>query len=85
LTKGNIFIDNKPIGYYSKQYLRQNIGIVEQEPFLFSTRVNLLARFYEPKKGRILINGRDYTEYSLKSPVKIRCCSPDYTSFFRNN
>lgn len=30
-----------------------------------STIVNLVARFYEPKKGRICINGRDYTEYSL--------------------
>jgi ATP-binding cassette, subfamily B, bacterial len=30
-----------------------------------STIVNLVARFYEPKKGRICINGLDYTEYSL--------------------
>jgi ATP-binding cassette, subfamily B, bacterial len=30
-----------------------------------STIVNLVARFYEPKNGRICINGRDYTEYSL--------------------
>jgi ATP-binding cassette, subfamily B, bacterial len=30
-----------------------------------STIVNLVARFYEPKKGRICINGHDYTEYSL--------------------
>jgi len=32
-----------------------------------STIVNLLCRFYEPKHGRILINGRDYTEYTLES------------------
>ncbi|NQU30846.1 MAG: ABC transporter ATP-binding protein [Anaerolineae bacterium] len=32
-----------------------------------STIVNLLCRFYEPKNGRVLINGRDYTEYTLES------------------
>jgi ATP-binding cassette, subfamily B, bacterial len=32
-----------------------------------STIVNLLCRFYEPKRGIIRINGRDYTEYSLYS------------------
>ncbi|RPI27742.1 MAG: ABC transporter ATP-binding protein, partial [Chloroflexota bacterium] len=30
-----------------------------------STIVNLLCRFYEPKKGAIRIGGRDYTTYSL--------------------
>ena len=30
-----------------------------------STIVNLLCRFYEPKRGMIRINGRDYTEYTL--------------------
>jgi len=30
-----------------------------------STLVNLLARFYEPRQGRILINGRDYRDYPL--------------------
>ncbi len=32
-----------------------------------STLVNLLCRFYEPKRGRILINGHDYTDYTLES------------------
>ena len=32
-----------------------------------STIVNLLCRFYEPKRGRVLINERDYTEYTLES------------------
>jgi ATP-binding cassette subfamily B protein len=32
-----------------------------------STIVNLLCRFYEPREGVILINGRDYTDYTLHS------------------
>jgi len=32
-----------------------------------STIVNLLCRFYEPREGRIRINGRDYRDYSLES------------------
>jgi ATP-binding cassette subfamily B protein len=32
-----------------------------------STIVNLLCRFYEPRRGQIRINGRDYTEYTLES------------------
>ena len=32
-----------------------------------STIVNLLCRFYEPRKGVIRINGRDYTDYMLAS------------------
>lgn len=32
-----------------------------------STLVNLVCRFYEPTSGRILINGRDYTEMTLHS------------------
>jgi ATP-binding cassette subfamily B protein len=32
-----------------------------------TTIINLLCRFYEPKEGRILIGGIDYTKYSLAS------------------
>jgi ATP-binding cassette subfamily B protein len=32
-----------------------------------STIVNLLCRFFEPRSGRILINGKDYTELTLES------------------
>lgn len=32
-----------------------------------STIVNLLCRFYEPRKGQIRINGQDYRDYTLES------------------
>jgi ATP-binding cassette subfamily B protein len=32
-----------------------------------STLVNLLARFYEPKRGKVTLNGRDYQELTLHS------------------
>jgi ATP-binding cassette, subfamily B, bacterial len=32
-----------------------------------STIVNLLCRFYEPKAGKICINGNDYTGYTMES------------------
>jgi ATP-binding cassette subfamily B protein len=32
-----------------------------------STIVNLLCRFYEPRKGQITIGGKDYTDFSLQS------------------
>lgn len=32
-----------------------------------TTIVNLICRFFEPKRGRILIGGKDYTEFSLSA------------------
>ena len=36
-TKGQIFLDNRPIGDYDVHHLRRNIGVVAQDNVLFST------------------------------------------------
>lgn len=38
-TSGHIYLDGKELKEYPKAYLRQQIGIVEQEPFLFSRSI----------------------------------------------
>ncbi len=38
-TSGKILLDNVELTQYSRQYLRSQIGIVEQEPFLFSRSI----------------------------------------------
>lgn len=38
-TAGRILLDGKELNQYSRSYLRSQIGIVEQEPFLFSRSV----------------------------------------------
>ena len=37
--EGGILLDGRPLDNYSRHFLRRNIGIVEQEPFLFSTTI----------------------------------------------
>jgi len=39
-TAGNILLDGFDLRYYSRRFLRQQIGIVEQEPFLFSRSIS---------------------------------------------
>jgi ATP-binding cassette subfamily B protein len=38
-TAGAISLDGQPLTSYTRRYLRQQIGIVEQEPFLFSRTI----------------------------------------------
>jgi ATP-binding cassette subfamily B protein len=38
-TEGQIIIDGAELNQYSRRYLRRQIGIVEQEPFLFSRSI----------------------------------------------
>lgn len=61
--------DRKPVlSHFSlKVKPGETIAIVGPTGGGKSTIVNLLCRFYEPREGLIRINGRDYTEYTLKS------------------
>jgi len=36
---GEVLLDGKPLNQFSRRFLRRNIGIVEQEPFLFSSSI----------------------------------------------
>ncbi|MFH1577901.1 MAG: ABC transporter ATP-binding protein [Candidatus Omnitrophota bacterium] len=45
----------------------QSIAIVGQSGVGKSTLVDLVLRFYDPQKGKILVNGRDIREFTLKS------------------
>ncbi len=49
--KGEIFLDGKPLNHYSRHFLRKNIGIVEQEPFLFSTSIRENINYGLDKKA----------------------------------
>ena len=45
----------------------EKIAIIGKTGAGKTTITNLLARLYEPQKGEILINGKDYREYSISS------------------
>lgn len=47
--------------------LGQFLGIVGQSGVGKTTLVDLLLRFYDPQKGKILVDGKDIREYSLMS------------------
>ena len=38
-TSGTILLDNQPLECYEKSFLRHRIGVVQQQPFLFSTTI----------------------------------------------
>ena len=44
-TNGNIFLDGVELNRYPRRFLRQQIGIVEQEPFLFSRTIRENIRY----------------------------------------
>ena len=75
--KGDIVFEDVTFFYEEGQPVLQNFSLTVKQGETIAlvgatgggktTIVNLLCRFYEPKKGRILIGGRDYTEFSLYS------------------
>lgn len=50
-----------------------------------STIVRLLYRFFDPQKGRVLINGRDIRDYDLESLRKAIAIVPQDTVLFNNS
>ncbi len=77
VLSGDIVFENITFGYNGKQPVLQNffLHIKEGESVAFvgstgvgkSTLCNLLPRFYELQRGRILIGGRDIKELTLAS------------------
>lgn len=61
--------DDKPVltGFNLEVKQGENIALVGPTGGGKSTIVNLICRFYEPKRGEIRIGGRDYTEFSLQA------------------
>jgi ATP-binding cassette, subfamily B, bacterial len=61
--------DRKPVlaDFTLKVSAGETIALVGPTGGGKSTIVNLLCRFYEPRRGTIRINGRDYSEYTLES------------------
>ncbi|OWY24611.1 ABC transporter ATP-binding protein [Sphingobacteriales bacterium UPWRP_1] len=47
--KGEIFLDGININKYSKEFLRSNIGVVLQKPFLFSTTIKRNIAYVNPE------------------------------------
>ena len=63
VNKGNIYIDDVDIRDYNIEYLRKNIGIVEQEPILNSGTI----------LSNIVYGVDNYDEKELKDVLKITC------------
>ena len=63
VNKGNIYIDDVDIKDYNIEYLRKNIGIVEQEPVLNSCSI----------LSNIVYGVDNYDEEELKEVLKITC------------
>ncbi len=76
VPRGHIQLDNLSFNYGEKSALKQlnlsiepgqTVALVGQSGSGKSTLVNLLLRFYEPKSGRILIDGQDISAVDLRS------------------
>jgi ATP-binding cassette subfamily B protein len=60
-TGGRILLDGLPLTDYSREYLRQQIGIVDQEPFLFSRSIRENVTYGV---------GRDVTQEEIERAAK---------------
>jgi len=76
-TKGEVVWENVSFHYIAEQPVLKNIDLTVKpgEKIAFvgptgvgkSTLVSLIPRFYDPREGRVLIDGVDIREYQLKS------------------
>lgn len=75
-VQGKITFENVYFGYGKDALLKEvNLEINAEEMVAFvgptgagkSTLISLIPRFYDPQKGRILLDGVDIREYTLKS------------------
>jgi len=76
-VKGRVDIENVSFGYGENERVLKNIdlhmepgemiGLVGQTGSGKSTLVSLVCRFYDPDKGRILLDGHDLRDVKIKS------------------
>ena len=77
VSKGKIDIENVCFSYDGEKDVLTNVSLTVEPGQTValvghsgsgkSTLINFLPRFYDPKKGRILIDGQDITEVTLES------------------
>ncbi|MGB9721473.1 MAG: ABC transporter ATP-binding protein [bacterium] len=88
IKEGRVVFDNVSFSYNGKEEVLKNISfeanpgeviaIVGRSGVGKTTLVSLIPRFFEPTKGRILIDGMDISEVNLKSLRKqIGICSQE--------
>jgi len=70
--KGEIMVDGNPLNKYSRHFLRKNIGIVEQEPFLFSSSI---------KNNIIYGTNREVSQEEVEKVAKIAAIHENILTF----
>jgi ATP-binding cassette, subfamily B, bacterial len=71
-TQGSIKLDDVELNRYPRRYLRQHIGIVEQEPFLFSRSI---------RENITYGVGREVTQEEVEAAAKAAAVHDVITSF----